>query len=430
MILFMRRLYKMKTLYKLLNFSLLLCTISCSQIYGEPENSTGTQSISAAIAEIEFSSVVDSTIYKSIKYTNLSDQDYKLQSIAFVNNDCGDFSLHSLSDTSGNTLADANQVQTVSVSANDAIYFNVQFSPSDCEKTNYTTQLIIYYQKQNTTESSVVNLNASVSGSVSSVICENTEDREYNEDIGDPTPSRLLPVLENNAPYYLKVEIMRAYIQPTGGFASLATEVGTDLKLEDIPEDKRYQPIYLPFYSDGNGNLTLEVIDDCSGFTIPSPVTDTYFLGADLSVTTSSEFYGTVEIEDSENLGNLEFQDVELYLLSNINNTSSLIQNSDGQFGATISITLNSLQSENNRFLPDIADLTDDSGSPFLSIFENGEDSYLIGKNLRHGKTNLVGIGIFEAKDALMSSEATSGLVESEAYLFLEIQATVVTQKE
>lgn len=415
--------------YILLSF-IFISFVNCSTFYGEPENSTGTQSISSSPIEMDFSSSVDSTSYQSLTFTNRSEDNYQIYNIAFIDNDCGAFSIFNIQDSSNNTVYKSGDSLSVTVAASDSASVNIQFSPTTCEETDYTTTLIIYYTDGTNNYSQTAYLNASVEDNTITYACDQSGPTEFYDDIGDETPSRTLPTLDDGKSYYLKISQMRAYIQPTGGFASLAQMVGTDLNLDLIPEENQFQAVYLPFTSDDEGNLYLNQVDECNNFFIPSPVTDTYFLGANIMLTTPNQSIGRIEREDPDNIGSISFEGFKIYLFSNINNSSSLIQDSDGYFGATIEMDLKTTESDPNTLLADIASVTDDDGEPFLNINADGDNSTLYGSNLRHGTVTFVGIGIFTDENSLMSSEATAGLIDSEAYLFVQINASVVYAKE
>lgn len=407
---------------------LLFFVTACSGV--QPSEPTNTDlNVSQNPLTISFEAEVNQTLYRTIEFSNLSQENYIINNFAFTNNSCGAFSLFAVTDISDNILYESGEEISISLVPNTTAYIHLRFSPTPCEVKEYETTFLIYYQTDTSSNAETVTLQATVQDNSVTIACEETEEKEYDDDIGDPTPSRKLPALNDGEKYYLKVENMRAYIQPTGGFTSLAAKVGTDIGLDLISEEDQFQPVYLPFTTDDEGNAYLEEIDECSGFAIPSPVTDTYFLGASVILSTNGVLTGTVEREIDGEIGRVTFQDFTVTLTSNINNSASLIQNEEGIFQVNIITDLTTGPSETNSYLADIIDEEDDEGDPLLPIIEDGEESYLQGSDLYHGTANFVGVGVFEGTNAKLSGEAESALLDNEAYLFIEIQAKVVTEK-
>jgi hypothetical protein len=118
------------------------------------------------------------------------------------------------------------------------------------------------------------------------------------------------------------------------------------------------------------------------------------------------------------------------YLKSYINNSQSLLQDADGYFGVSITADLTTGLTESNSYLADVANFTDDEGGEFMSVLADGDDSKLQGSNLRHGLITLVGVGAFNSDSALLSPEGYTGIIENEAYLFLQIDGQIVTAKD
>lgn len=416
----------MKRVLHLIIFMSLCC--ACSSMEPEEPTSASTDVTGDAPISLAFEADVNTTQYRSIEFTNVSGVNEEITSLAFVDNGCSAFSVFNVMDASGNTLYQPGDDTTIGVTTGTTVTINIKFAPTPCETREYVTTFVIYYNDGTTRMSRAAILSATVNDNSVALVCPEEAAVSYNDDIGDPTPSRKLPALASGQYYYLKVERMRAYIQPTGGFTSMAAKVGTDISLDLVAEEDRFQPVYLPFTTDDAGNAYLEEIDECDGFAIPSPITDTYFWGAKVILTTSGISTGT--IDRTTNIGRLTFPDFRVRLYSNVNNGASLIQDESGNFAINIVTELTSGDSETNAYLPDITDEVDDDGEPLLNISSDGENSVLLGTDLYHGTASFVGVGTFEGTDAALSGEATSALLDNEAYLFIQIDAKIVTLKE
>lgn len=408
---------------------------SCSTFYGGTTSSTGSQSISASPTELEVSGIVDTTTYRTVTFTNGSGSGFKITNMAFVDNDCGAFSVYNILDEAENVLYRSGDDVSVSVTAGVSVDINLQFSPTSCEITQYTTTFIVYYTQEDVNKTQSVSLVTTVEDTTLAPLdCPETGPTDFYDNVGDPAPSRQLPALAADEYYYLKVNMMRAYIKTTGSFASFATKVGTDINQDAVNEEDRFQSVYLPLSSDGAGAIAIQTIDECAGFIIPSPVTDQFFIGAGITVTTANELSGTVKItlddDGTDNIGQIDVPDFTAYLKSYINNSQSLLQNVDGYFGVSITADLTTGTTESNSYLADVANFTDDEGGEFMNVLADGDDSKLQGSNLRHGLVTLVGIGAFNADDALLSPEGYTGIIENEAYLFLQIDGQIVTTQD
>ncbi|MBU0504420.1 hypothetical protein KJ708_00365 [bacterium] len=254
------------------------------------------------------------------------------------------------------------------------------------------------------------------------VVCDEVS-RSYYDEYDNPT-ERSLPVLADGKSYYLRIDKLSAYIQTTGAFAAYATQVSTHLYLDVIPEADRYQPVYLPFTTDESGNVTVAEIDACSGFGMPTPITDTFFLAAPVAVNTAEAFIGS--IDRAETPGRFSVPNIVLRMSSYINNSNSLLQSTEGYFDVNINVaSLTSGETASNDFLLDVPADTDDDGEPLLNIV----DDKLVGKDIRHGTVTLVGIGEFIQDDnTKLSNEAVSAIIDNESYLFIQIEG-VVTQE-
>lgn len=399
--------------------SLVLFSYACSNFYGGATNSQGNQSITESPTVITFEADVGSTLYKTVTFTNRSGDNYEITNLAFVDNDCGAFSVYNILDSSGNILYQSGQTLSVGVIPGETVAINLRFSPTECEVTEYTTTFIIFYQAQDETQAETVSLEATVTDNTpDAAICDKTEPRYYDE-FDNPT-ERTLPVLDSGKKYYIRVDKLSAYIQTTGGFSAFATQVGTNINLDDIPEEDRYVPVYLSFTTDEAGNVFVDEIDACVGFDLPSPTTDPFFLGAPMSVTTAGAFTGTIDRQSDP--GHFEIPGVVFHLASFINNSNSLLQDPNGFFEVNIEVDLTTGETANNEFLENLTELTDDNGEVFFNI-ANGA---LVGKNIRHGTITLVGIATFlNDDDAKMSDEGKQAILENEAYLFLQIEGLI-----
>jgi hypothetical protein len=419
---------------------LLICLLqasACSTFYGGSTNSEGEQSISASPTEVYFEGEEGTVTQYTISFKNRSNTSYLLDNIAFVDNDCGAFSIYNIEDNDGNELYEAGDNLNLTIAADTTIYIQIEFSPISCEQTEFIATLILYYTEDGVDKSETINLSATVvPGLVEETVeCDIDDSIEYYDEVGDPTPPRDLPALASGKYYYIKVNKMSAYLQTTEGYTSYAKMVGTQIDLDNIPEEKYFEPIFIPFTSDDDANVVLNSWDECLDFRLPTDPTDPFFSGADLYLISNSTIEGTVLREDTtddnvDDLGQLDVPNFSFYLKGFINNIESLIQDSTGYFGISASGQLTTGYTESNTFLQNLTELTDDDGETFLNISEDGDDSKMFGKNIRHGTLTLVGILEFSDEDALMQSLAFEALIDTEAYLFVQLEAQIVEVRE
>lgn len=417
---------KLTTRLSLIFFFLTLVSLSnCSTFFGGSTSSTGDQSIVADVpTEVSFSADVNTKSYKTITFTNRSAENYEIYNLALVDNLCGAFSIYNILDESGNILYQAGDAVSISVAASQTVNINIQFAPVSCEKTAYTTIFFIYYSTDTvTSKSAEVNFVTTVNDTTpETMACPEQEEKTYYDEYDNPT-ERTLPVLTTGTPYYLKVEKVSAYIQTTGEFSIYETAVGTNINTQYIAEEDLYVPAYIPLTTDDAGVVTIPLVDECAGFDFPSPITDQFFIGAQITVTTTEDFTGTIG-RGTDDAGTLLLPDFQLRLYSYINNSNSLLQSSDGIFQVKLQIDLTTGSTEANNYLTYLMGEVDDDGEPLLSI--SGDQ--LVGKSIRHGTVTLVGIGSFLPEDAIMSAEGYTGIIENEAYLFLQLVG-LVTQE-
>lgn len=427
----------MKTRKQYLLIFLLTLMIGCGSLAGESTtNSVGTQSISADPTILSFEAETNKTVYQSLSFKNRSTENNEITSLAFVGNDCGAFSVYSIQDESDNVLYKSGQTLSVSVVPNATIYIQIQFSPTICETTEYTVSFIIYYSTDSTTKSEAVTLQASVVGNVAETLdCPEKEALEFYDEIGDPTPSRTLPALEDGHSYYMKVNKLSGYLKTTGGFSGYSMGLSTNLDPNDlVSEAHAYQPVFMPFQTDASANIVIPAWDECQGFSMPSVKTDPFMVGTDINVSSIGDLSGTIlrtdtNGDDVDDVGQMDL-DFKMYLKAFINNSESLLQDDTGYFALASTCPLTTGYTESNIYLQEIADLVDYEGETIVPVYEDGDDSFLYGKNLRHGTLTLVGICIFPPEDAMLSGEAYQALIESESYLFLQVQGQIVTVKE
>lgn len=411
--------------------ALIALLTACGSI--QPDEPTNANlSVTEAPIEISFTGSIGTTGYRSLTFTNQEGHDITINNLAFANNDCGAFSVFNVTDENNSILFDNETAIETIVPMDHTVKINLRFSPTPCELKNYSSIFIIYYDNNGQVASRSVILNATVADGFTpptTAVCAEPEDIVYNDQIGDPTPSRKLPALPDGETYYLKIERMRAFIRPTGGFASLATKVGSDINVEQVDEDKRFTSVFLPMQSDGQGHVNISQIDGCGSFSLPSPVSDPYFIGAAVALTTPGPKDGTIEISDAARLGELNVNDLEIELFSQINNSSSLLQSANGIFRVNIVVDLTTGTTPANALLQDISDEVDDEGLPLFNLVGSGANMALRGKYLRHGTLTMVGVGIFTGTNAEMSETARKGIVENEAYLFVELAGRIVTKQ-
>lgn len=414
---------------KILSCALILVACACSSIQpDEPQNAD--LSITQAPTQLTFTGTVGNSSYQSLDFTNRESHDVTLNNLAFANNDCGAFSIFNIVDQNNNVVFDGENQVDIAVPAGRSVSVRLRFSPSTCELTAYSSILLLYFDNNGRQQSQSVILNATVEDNTVDVPeCAPETGITYNDQIGDPTPSRKLPALPEGQSYYLKIERMRAFIQPTGGFASLATKVGSDINVADVEPDKRFTAVFLPMTSDGQGNISILEIDTCAGFSLPSPVSDPYFIGTPVTLSTPGDKTGTLNITDPALAGEINVNDLQIELNASINNSSSLLQSAEGNFRVTIEVDLTTGTTPANALLQDISDELDDEGLPLFNLTGAGSNMAMRGKHLRHGTLSLVGVGLFTDINADMSDEARKGIVENEAYIFVEITGRILTKR-
>lgn len=402
-----------------------LSQVSCSSLNSDT-GSAGDQDIIAAPTEIAFEANVDTTTYRAITLTNNSADFYTINNLALAENGCNAFSIFNITDESNNIVYTAGQTIDVTVASGSSVDINIRFSPTPCDTTSYTTTLLIYYTQGETLLQSSVMLTANVVDlTPDDVVCSN-EDIEYYDEFDNPT-ERTLPVLPDGKKYYVEVRKATAYIQLTTPFSENSTIVGTEIDLEYIDEEDRFQPVYIPATAHEDGTLTIDTIDSCVGFNMPSAITHQFLIGAGMSVTTAQEFTGA--IDRTENVGQFEIPSIEWTFFSFINNSASLMQSPDGFFKTNAVFNLTSGETEYNPYLETLASTTDDNGIPYTDYL-NIQNGKLVGQDIRHGMMTVVGIGSFvETADALMSDESRQAIFENEAYMFLQLECMVTQAK-
>lgn len=326
-------------------------------------------------------------------------------------------------DSAGNILWRPGDEVSVSVAENATANIVIRFNPTPCGQTEYTSSFLIYYEASEALKLETVEFVALVDDNTEDSLTCDTDNSNYYDEFNNPT-IRTLPALDNGEKYYIKITKMNAYIQTTGSFVQFATAVGTNIKVDLIPEENLFEPVYIPLTSDANGNVVVEEFTECTDFYLPSPITDEFFIGAVTTVTSRGDYTGTID-RDGDTPGRLNVHDLVFKLRSFINNPTSLLQDSDGYFEADVKFDLTTGTTETSEYLSDLINLTDDTGARFLNI----ENNRLVGRDIRHGTITLVGIGSFiDNEDARLSGEARQGILENEAYLFLQIEG-LVTQK-
>ncbi len=418
----------MKVLFKifatLLILEILFATTACSNFYGADDGSEGSQNISDTPTEILFEASVGDTIYKSATFTNRSGADYTLTNLALVDNVCGAFSVYNITDSAGTVIFDGNTSLELTIAASDTISINILFAPESCEITAYTTTLVIYYSEAGATQTETVSLAASVEDAVvgddEPVTCEES-DIVYYDAYDNPTV-RTLPALDTGAYYYLRVDKLSGYLQTLEGFSTYAQRVGTAINLDDIDPANWYEPVYIPLTTDADGGVLISSFDSCLNLRLPAPDTDSFFIGADTIVSLEQDYAGTIDRTD--NPGSLNIPDVTFTLHAFINDSHSNLQNDDGYFHIKVALDLTTDTTEENPYLSDAASLTDDDGNPYLNVVGDT----LVGTTIRHGTVTLVGVGVFlDDDETKISGVGRSAIIDSESYLFLQIEG-VITQ--
>ncbi len=429
--------------HSVLFFALLFLTLQngCSRLQDD-EFSSDNLDLAESSLTLEFSAEVNTTTYQSITFSNNSATEYyELFNIAKANDVCAAFSLYNITDTENNVLYDAKQTTTsiasdqtyslaVAVAPGDSINVNMEFSPIACEQKEYSPTLVLYYTTSTTTESQSIIMHATVLDNSTTSNCGTPFQATSLDDIMGDEPSRLLPELPEGQYYAVVPYAFRGYIQPTEGFASLAAEIYAYFDNPAVSEPG-YLPPYLPLEFVEDGLLKFSQIDACRGLEFPTSITDSYFLSALQTITTSQDYDFVIETQDEDALGEATVSEITLALDSNINNSSSILQSEDGNFAIQFETTLTTGYTETNNYLQNsIGKIFDDEGNDILRIEDNGDDSRMYGSPLRHGEMILVGVASFVPTDYIMSDEATSGLIDTPAYLFIQIHIRVVVLNE
>lgn len=414
---------------------------ACSRLQDD-EFASDNPTLSENSLTLEFSAEVNTTTYQSITFSNNSESEYyELFNIAKAGDDCAAFSLYNITDADNNVLYDAKQSTTtiaseqtyslaIALAPGETINVNMEFSPPACEQKEYSPTLVLYYTTSTSTESQSIIMHATVLDNSVASSCGTPYQATSLDDIMGDEPSRLMPALPEGQYYAIVPYAFRGYIQPTEGFASLAAEIYAYFDNPAVP-DPGYAPPYLPLEYVEDGLLNFLQIDSCRGLEFPTSIVDSYFLGAIQTISTSQDYDFVVETQDSENLGAIHVDNITLALDSNINNSSSILQSEDGNFAIQFETSLTTGYTETNNYLQNsIGKIFDDEGNDILRIEDNGDDSRMYGSPLRHGEMILVGVGSFVPTGYVMSDEATSGLIDTPAYLFIQIHTRVVILNE
>lgn len=433
----------MKSTFKinllLLTLSLMCGTVNCSR-FSDDEFTTNNPSLSSTSLTLEFEGEVNTTSYRSIVFSNFSENEYyEIFNIAEVNDECSAFALLNITNNKDDVLFDpkaqnidstSDYSLSVAVAPGETVNLNIEFSPIPCAKKEYSPELNVYYKANEVIKSHKIIMHTQVIDlSVSATCGTMYQVSELDEVIGEE-PSRVLPALPEDQYYAIVPYAFRGYIQPTEGFASLATEIYAYFDNPRVPEPGYLAP-YLPLEYVGEGQLKFSKIDECRGLQFPTSKTDTYFLGAKQIITTEKDFDIHVETQDPENLGSMNVNNITLRLDSNVNNSSSILQNENGNFAIQFETSLTTGFTPTNNYLQNsVGKIFDENGKDILRIEQNGDESRLYGSPLRHGEVILVGIGTFVPTGYVMSAEATSGLIDTPAYLFIQIHAKVVILNE
>lgn len=424
-------------------FALLFLTLQngCSRLQDDEFSSTNPDLAENSLT-LEFSAEVNTTSYQSITFSNNSTSDYyEIFNIAKANDVCAAFSRYNITDLDNDVLYDAKQSTetatsdqiyslAVAIAPGDSVKVNIEFSPIACEQKEYSPTMVIYYTTSTTTESQSIIMYASVLDNSTTNTCGEPYQAVSMDDILGEEPSRLMPALPAGQYYAVVPYAFRGYIQPTEGFASLAAEIYAYFDNPAVPSPG-YLPPYLPLEYVEDGLLKFSQIDACRGLEFPTSITDSYFLGALQTISTNQDYDFVIETEDPDNLGAITVESITLALDSNINNSSSILQSEDGNFAIQFETTLTTGYTTTNNYLQNsIGKIFDDEGNDILRIEDNGDESRMYGSPLRHGELILVGVGSFVPTGYIMSDEATSGLIDTPAYLFIQIHARIVVLNE
>lgn len=393
---------------------LFLSFANCSTFFGDSTNSTGDSFIDVDSQQIDFSSAVGYTTYQSIKFTNNAESAVTIINVVFRDNNCGDFALYSITRPSGTEVVGQGEAISATVTSGSYVNINVSYSRSSCIYPDYETTMYVYYTDGTTTSQATAILIPHEGEAPPEVVSCDTYERAIG--FTDLTTSGQ----PDAGTYYLRIDRMRAYIFPRGVSAQDSL-LGTDV---DIPEGSFQNPHLQITIDDSEGNFTFYEIPQCE-FILPSAEDNKLMFGADSILTTSETYTGVFD----EN-GDVTLNDIAILMRADGIDESSLIPDENGTFQVTISVSLTTQETEEDEFLGQVFNVTEEE-SPLNLLDTDGNGQYnLFGEPLTDGTVTLVGTGLLTNEDdTFMGSEAAEvGIFGNETeptLLYVQIEATL-----
>ncbi|EKD42808.1 MAG: hypothetical protein ACD_73C00011G0002 [uncultured bacterium] len=421
---------------------LLIFTASCGIVSGGSTNSEGSESIAIDASITSFDAAKVEEVFKSLPVKNTTEGKLTLYKVIFNNNNCNSFSYYGISDVNGNVLSNAAEVINFIFKAKDRINVIIRYKSEACSVVNYDTTVVMYFKDTvgNTFSSSTL---LHVSGESPSgsgngpVSCDNPVDADNlleDRRFGIPSEGK----------HYLRVDLMRAFIFPPGS-PNDKKIIGTDVGGVDPNEfQSPYLEINVTDKTISSAKFTIKQITTCDNFSIPTAVTDTFFFGSPTVLTSSKAYNGEFKLKD-EGTG---FKEVNLNLTgfrvtlraehigdATPENDKSIIADSATktfQVGLTTNLTTTTT-------LPDsilgdefagATNHADAQGNEALNLspVANGKRAQ-IGAPLSDSHLLLVGKGLFDNLEEDFigeSSTAKAFLIDQAAYLFIQIEATLM----
>ncbi len=421
-----KKFFNFALLFFIFNFSFLIN--SCSSLFGNGSEGEGASSINdIAISNeiISFESSGGQTDYHTVSFKNLSDSPITVTNIIFYHNLCSAFSLYSITDQTGQMLLDGSEPINFTVGAGATVYLHLAYCPPECIYSDYDTTLFIYYEDNSGNQVTYVTLQSSPAGGVCRdvLVCE--EDPfafEYKPEVfGQGLPE--------TGDYYFRINKMHAYLYPVSAPENIKV-IGTDINIDPDMFQSPYLKVSL---DDVQGNGTLYQIEECSQFIIPAPEDDPYFAGADTQLTTKDNTFFVLD-ED----GNLEVDELVITLLTENIDSSELgspspLPDDNGTFQISLKVTLTTDATPEDQYLGSLLDSSDYYDGIMNLIDSDDDGQYQLQGTALSGDDatiTLVARGEFTNEDDDFIGEETVGtiLLEDEAYIYVQIEATLVTR--
>lgn len=427
-------------------FGLFVLTMTaCGTFQGASTNSEGDQNIVFESTELTFDASVPENTFGSFPLRNNTAGALVITDIRFQNNLCGSFSLYNITSETGSILQTPSSSIHVRVLPSQQVRVNIRHVPANCQYKNYETILTIYTtDEQGLIETSNILLRSKgspPSTGAADIICDEEPSNVTYE-------KQFLSKIPDAGTYYLRVDLIRAFIVPSASRTDNSVVIGSDIG--GLTPDDFESPNLLIDVSektstevDGKetvtANFVLKEITPCDDFILPSPNSDIYFEGIDTLLTSTGPVNGKfTQVIDPVN----QTKDVQIALETPITVNlraegpfqDSLVQK-DNTFEISVEADLTTLEAKPGE--PSFVDLLESRNNYFDGFFrdqflnENG-DFNIRGVPFRDGRAVLVGRGTFnnDQNNFIGSDAASKFLLEGEAYLYMQLDITLTTRIE